>query len=354
MTRSPLIVAGAAALTIALTSCAHVTHTSSSTSSASGPSTVTITNCGARRAFPSHARRVFVNDSNMVAMMLSIGAGDQIVAATGIKGQTDALAKIYGHRAVSALPDSDGSYPTLEQVLGARPDVMLAGYGYGYGESTHLTPEELRARGISAYVLSESCRAKSDDKARGVMDPWTALRSDLSNLGTVTGHTQEARRVVKDIDTRRRALARAPQASTKPTVLMVDSGDTGSVFTSGRYGGPEGIIKAAGAVSATTDVANTWTTISWEKIAQTRPDVIVFDDYPGQTMAQKVALLEANPATKNLPAVKNRRFVNIAYPAWTSSPLNVDAAETLRQSLEKYRMVPASGIKPRHDVTARG
>lgn len=107
-------------------------------------------------------------------------------------------------------------------------------------------------------------------------------------------------------------------------------------------------------MSATTDVANTWTTISWEKIAQTRPDVIVFDDYPGQTMAQKVALLEANPATKNLPAVKNRRFVNIAYPAWTSSPLNVDAAETLRQSLEKYRMVPASGIKPRHDVTARG
>lgn len=92
MTRSPLIVAGAAALTIALTSCAHVTHTSSSTSSAFGPSTVTITNCGARRAFPSHARRVFVNDSNMVAMMLSIGAGDQIVAATGIKGQTDALA----------------------------------------------------------------------------------------------------------------------------------------------------------------------------------------------------------------------------------------------------------------------
>lgn len=231
---------------------------------------------------------------------------------------------------------------------------MLAGYGYGYGESTHLTPEELRARGISAYVLSESCRAKSDDKARGVMDPWTALRSDLSNLGAVTGHTQEARKVVKDIDTRRRALARAPQASTKPTVLMVDSGDTGSVFTSGRYGGPEGIIKAAGAVSATTDVANTWTTISWEKIAQTRPDVIVFNDYPGQTKAQKVALLEANPATKNLPAVKNRRFVNIAYPAWTSSPLNVDAAETLRQSLEKYRMVPASGIKPRHDVTARG
>lgn len=212
MTRSPLIVAGAAALTMALTSCAHVTHTSSSTSSVSGPSTVTITNCGARRAFPSHARRVFVNDSNMVAMMLSIGAGDQIVAATGIKGQTDALAKVYGHRAVSALPDSDGSYPTLEQVLGARPDVMLAGYGYGYGESTHLTPEELRARGISAYVLSESCRAKSDDKARGVMDPWTALRSDLSNLGAVTGHTQEARRVVKDIDTRRRALARAPQA----------------------------------------------------------------------------------------------------------------------------------------------
>lgn len=132
-------------------------------------------------------------------------------------------------------------------------------------------------------------------------------------------------------------------------MLLFDSAK-GAVFTSGRYGGPQGIIDAAGAANLAADVADTWTTVSWEKVATAKPDFIAFVHYGQQTMADKIAQLEANPATRDLPAVQEKRYLNLPYAAWTSSPLNVDAAENLRKALEEASLLPASQITPRHDL----
>ena len=68
------------------------------------------------------------------------------------------------------------------------------------------------------------------------------------------------------------------------------------------------------------------------------------------TAAQKIKDLESNPATKNLPAVKEERYLNLPIPAWTSGPLNINSAEQLRQALEEHELVPASDIEPEFDL----
>ena len=55
-------------------------------------------------------------------------------------------------------------------------------------------------------------------------------------------------------------------------------------------------------------------------------------------------VLESNPATKNLEAVKQKRFVNLPYAMWTSGPLNIDAAEYMRKAYEKFDLMPKSDI----------
>ena len=75
-------------------------------------------------------------------------------------------------------------------------------------------------------------------------------------------------------------------------------------------------------------------------------DVLVFVDYPGQTFEEKVKILKERDATKDLPAVKENRFINLPYAMWTSSPLNVDAAEYVRKGYEKFGLAPASDITP--------
>lgn len=345
--------ASTVAAAIAMSGCtAGGATTSTGSSSASVSGVTTVTNCNQKVTFPSPANRVFVNDGGMVAMMLSIGAEKNLVGVSslGPKNQSsrNVLAAHYGTSTVSGLDNIADTMPSLETIVGTEPQVVVAGWNYGFKEGA-VTPDQLTATRIDPYILSESCRQEQGEKARGIMDPWTALDTDISNLGVVTGHENEASKEVADIDSRRQTLERAPQATTRPSVLVFDSGDQ-TVFTSGKFGGPQAVITAAGGNNVMADVSDTWTTVSWERVASSNPDVIVFVDYGTQTFAQKVALLESNPSTRDLPAVKNRRFLNLPYAMWVSSPLNIDAAEQLRYQLEQWSLVPSSTLgKPTHD-----
>ncbi|WP_028925139.1 ABC transporter substrate-binding protein [Pseudonocardia acaciae] len=306
--------------------------------------TVTITNCGAPAQFPSPARRMFVNDGNMISLALALGAADQVAAISSLEADAPMLRRHYGD-ALDRLHIAAPRQPARETVLARHPDVMLAGWSYGYAEATGLTPDTLRAAGIAPYILTESCRQRAGEKARGTVEPWTAVREDLTNVGAITGRQARAAELVADIDRRRDALAKAPAPPRPITVFLFDSA-TDTVFTSGRFGGPEAIITAAGARNAAGDVSDTWTRVSWERVVASKPDAFAFVDYPSQTFADKVALLRARPGVAELPAVAQGRFLNLPYSMWTSGPLNIDAAETLRQSLEGWGLAPPSGIRP--------
>lgn len=310
---------------------------SAGTDESAASDTVTVTNCEQKVDFPLPAQRLFVNDSNLMSMVLALGAEDQVAAASSISSAEKVLEQYYGDGVQSVKQVSD-EYPSLETVIAAKPDVMVAGWNYGYDESKKVTPDSLVKYDIAAYVLTESCR-QADGKARGIVDPWTALRDDMTNLGEITGKEKKAEQVVADFDKRLKKLADAPSASEQPSVFVFDSGEK-AVFTSGVYGAPNAIIEAGGGMNAMSDLADTWTEVSWERLAASKPDAFVFVDYPGQTFEQKIAVLKANPATKDLPAVKEGRFLNLPYALWTSGPLNIDAAEQVRAALEEWGLAP--------------
>lgn len=341
---------GTLALALALLGCgssAPAAPAGSGPTGASGPSgAVTVTNCGEQRSFPAPASRMFVNDGNLIALTLAVGAAEQVTAVSSLQDDADVLTRAYGD-AVGGLRQVAPEYPALETVVAAQPDVVVAGWNYGFSESTDVTPQTLADRGIGAYVLSESCRQAGG--ARGTMDPWAAVRTDLTNLGAITGHPGTAAEVVADTDARLAALTAAPQPEREPVVFVFDSG-TDAIFSSGGFGGPQAIIDAAGGRNALADLRDTWTEVSWERLATARPDMVVFVDHPGQTLAQKRQVLAEHPATRDLPAVQEERYLDLPYAMWTSGPLNIDAAEHLRQGLERYRLAPASGLVPRLDL----
>lgn len=350
MTPIPRTVRTSGALTIAFAGVLLVgcgTGDVGTTATAAGE--VTITNCAAEESFPSPAERMYVAaDGNMLAMVLTLRAQDQVAGASGLDdATTQALATAYGEDVVARIPVATRDRPTMENVIAQKPDVMLAGWNYGYREENNLTPGALKERGIAPYTLSESCRQEGG--ARGTMPPWEALVADMENIGEITGRQDRAEEVVTDITDRLQKLEDAPQAEQPPTVFLFDSG-TKDIFTSGSLGGPQAIIEAAGARNATEDVQDTWTEVSWERLVASEPDYFAFVDYAGQTFEQKVEILESNPATKDLAAVRQKRYLNLPIPAWTSSPLNIDAAEQLRKALEEHQLVPVSAIEPQLDL----
>ncbi|GAA3359988.1 ABC transporter substrate-binding protein [Saccharopolyspora gregorii] len=331
---------------IAVTAAALLASCGTAAPGGPGGPTITVDNCGAPAEFPAPAQRMFVNDGNMISMVLALGAQQQVAAVSSLQRDADVLRRHYGD-AVDRLPVVAPSSPSRETVLAQRPDVVVAGWNYGYSESTRLTPDGLRGAGIAGYVLTESCR-QGAGKARGIVEPWQALRTDLTNLGAITGRTEQAARVNADVQRRLDALRAAPQPRRKPTIFLFDSASD-TVFSSGNKGGPQAIIDAAGGRNAIEDVRDTWTKVSWERVAASEPDAFLFVDYPPQTFAEKVAMLRARPGIDRLRAVTEQRFLNLPYSMWTSGPLNIDAAEQVRAQLERWGLVPPSGLVPRSD-----
>ena len=153
------------------------------------------------------------------------------------------------------------------------------------------------------------------------------------------------------MDTRLKAVQGAAQPEKKPVVFLFDTAKD-NVLTSGKYGAPQAIIEAAGGVNATADVEDTWTNVNWERLATANPDVIALVEYPGQSYQEKIDALKSHPATKDLTAVKEERFVNLPYAMWTESPLNIDAAEYLRKAFEKHGLAPASDVSTHLEMPA--
>ncbi|MBW3084851.1 Vitamin B12-binding protein [Austwickia sp. TVS 96-490-7B] len=309
---------------------------------------VTVTNCGQSVSYRAPVTRLFANDGNIISLVLAAGAREQLIAVTNLARDEPVLRAKYGEK-LDGLNVVNGKYPTQENILAAKPQVVFAGWNYGFSEAKNLTPDTLKGHGIDSYLLSESCRPGGDSK-RGTMNAWDAVETDISNIAALTGHAEEAEKVIADMRSRRERLGKAPQATRRPTVFLFDSGKD-TIFSSGAFGGPQAVIDSAGGRNALEDVRDTWSKVSWERIRTADPEVIAFVEYPGQTYQEKVDILRSHPASKDLRAVREGRFVNLPYTMWTSSSLNIDAAESLRVALEKYGVVPSAGITPALDIS---
>ncbi|MCS4489792.1 ABC transporter substrate-binding protein [Corynebacterium sp. ES2794-CONJ1] len=306
---------------------------------------VTVTNCGEEVTF-SKADNLFVNDGNIISIVMSAGARENIKYVSSVQRDMDILRAKYGEE-VDGLVDVAEQYPSLEEIVSKQPDIYVAGWGYGFSEGKNITPEALKEQGIDSYFLTESCRQEDGD--RGIVDPWTAVTTDIKNIAAITGHKENADKVVADINSRLNKLENAAKAEKTPVGFLFDSGSD-TIFTSGRFGAPQAILEAAGSENAAADIDNTWTTVSWEQMSAKSPDFFVFVEYPGQEFDEKVKILKEHPVTKDLPAVKENRFINLPYAMWTSGPLNIDAAEHVRKGLEKFDLVPASNLTPKLDL----
>ena len=188
-----------------------------------------------------------------------------------------------------------------------------------------VTPDTLAPFGIKVYELTESC-IHIMKKPKVSMDD---MYGDLINLGRIFGIAEKAEALVKGyretIDGVRNAL---PKDATAPKVFVYDSGEE-KPFTAGRFAMPTALIEAAGGSNVMDDVQTSWTTVGWESVIERNPDVIVIVDYGNVTAAQKRDFMRSNPAFKDIPAVRNDRFVVLPYAQATPGPRNIDAVKTL-------------------------
>ena len=283
---------------------------------------VTVDNCGVEVTVEAPPQRVLTIKSSTTEMLLALGLGERIVGAAFLDGPVpDGLAG-----AAADLTIVSDRAPGPEAVLTLEPDLVYAGWESNFSVESAGERSALADLGVLSYVSPSACKAEGYRP-----DPLTfdVVFDEILEAGRVFGATDAARVLVEE---QRAALAEVPRTGDGRTALWYSSG-ADVPYVGAGIGAPQMIMDAVGLQNIAADVHDTWTSFAFEQIVAEDPDVIVLVDAAWNTARSKIDLLESNPATAQLTAVREGRYLTVPFAATEAGVRNVDAARDLADQL---------------------
>lgn len=329
MFRLPLTLACA---TLIATSCSSPSGESSPTTTPAASTEVTIDVCGTPVTWTAPPERVFVNDINMLEMLLALDLQDRIVAAFLWGEDNTVLPELRSKMDAVGLKPVIGSIDDeIETVLSYNPDFLFAGWNYGLRVGGVLTPEMLAERGVKSYLLRESCRHVQPEMGRTTMDD---VYFDLRSLGAIFGVEDRAEALITQYQaTIQQAVSLVPDdLEGRVDLFLYDSGDD-EPFTAGFFAIPDEMFRLVGGRNIIDDVNKTWTAVSWERVISRNPVLIPVVAYGGVTCEERIATLESLPALSAIPAIVNQRYHCFEYADVVPGIRTADATRELAEVL---------------------
>jgi iron complex transport system substrate-binding protein len=332
--RRPAVAGALAALALVLAACGAaddgVTRAAGTGPDGGAPSAAasadgfprTVSTCGVETTLEAPPERVVTIKSSATEMVLALGAGDRLVGTAFADGELPPELAEAG----ADVPVLAEKNPSSEAVLALAPDLVYAGWesnlsADGAGERSLY--EDL---GISTLVSPSACKGAEHQPDRLTFE---AVFAEITEVGAVLGAEDAAADLV--------AAQRAELEAIEPTgagrtALWYSSGSDIPYVGAGT-GAPQMLMAAVGLENVAADVADAWTSLAWEAVADRDPDVIVLVDSAWNTAEHKIEVLEANPVTAVLPAVREGRYVVVDFPATEAGVRNVPAATDLAAQL---------------------
>lgn len=295
-------------------------ETATSTPGAAFP--LTIENCGVEVTLDAAPERIVTIKSSATEMALALGVGDRVVGTGFPDGPVPAdLADD-----AADLPVLSDRVPSAEVVLEAQPDLVWAGWESNLTAEGAGDRETLAGLGVATYVAPSACKDPAHRPERLTFDDVFA---DVTEAAALLGVPEAGARLVEE---QRAALTEIEPDDRGLTALWFSSG-ADVPYVGAGIGAPQMLLDAVGLTNIAAGVADTWASFSWEQVAQDDPDVIVLVDAAWNTAEAKKELLATNPATANLTAVREERYLVVPFAASEAGVRNVEAAADLAEQL---------------------
>jgi iron complex transport system substrate-binding protein len=321
-TRSAAIVAIALA-SLLLAGCSTASAQPPSTSSSpAADKPVVIQNCDTKVTFASAPKRVVSIKSTSTEILLALGLGDRIVGTAFQDGPVPAK---WTTQAAELHKITD-FMPSEEALLALEPDLVYSGWESAFSADQAGTRAELAGLGIGTYVQPAACRTTGAPAKLAFSD----IFGELKQVGAIFRVDAAADKLVAQ---QKAELATVKKSSKGLSALWYSSG-TDVPYVGAGTGAPELVMETVGLKNVASDVKQTWSSLGWESIVADDPDVIILIDASWNTAASKIQSLETNPATENMTAVKNHRFITLPFPASEAGVRTVDAAVSVSKQLK--------------------
>jgi iron complex transport system substrate-binding protein len=309
-----LVVPLAAAL---LTGCT-ATPVATPTPTEEGP--LTLSNCGVSVTFDSPPERVVTIKSTSTEMLLALGLGDLIV---GTAFQDGPVPDEWADDA-EGLPVLAEKMPSEEVVLETEPDLVYAGWESAFSAETAGDREELASLGVNSYVQPAACQT-AEQPAKLDFDEIFREIAEVADIFDVdaTGLLDDQKQELDAIEPNDDGL----------TALWWSSG-TDTPYVGAGIGAPELLLETNGLENIAGDIDMTWSPYGWESVLAADPDVLVLVDASWNSAQKKIDYLHGNPATANLTAVINERFIILPFASTEAGVRSVSAATSIAEQLK--------------------
>lgn len=283
---------------------------------------VTVDNCGTSVTFATAPQRVVTIKSSTTEMLLALGLGDKIVGT----GFQDGPLPTRWLAAAATIPSLSDTVPSEEVVLERQPDLIYAGWESNFSPDGAGARDELAAFGVASYVSPSACQSHNQPEKLSFDD----IFGDIGQVASI--FRVDATPLITE---QRAELATATEDAPgdKRTALWYSSG-ADTPYVGAGIGAPELVMESLGLENIAADVKATWAPLNWEAIVDADPYFIVLVDATWNTVAKKIGLLESNPATANLAAVKQHRYLIVPFAA---SEAGVRTVETVASLADQIR-----------------
>lgn len=317
----PIALASAALL---LSGCAGAPDSDGSASPRDAGYPVKAVSCGNTASIEAKPQRAITMNQGATEVMLALGLQKQLAGTAYLDDQVPAKWK----SAYDSVKVLSKEYPDHETLLAARPDFVYASYISAFDKEVAGPQAELAKLDIASYNSPLGC-GKDDPREVSFETVW----EEIDTVGRVFGVADRAETIRAE---QKKLLAdlteQAAGADTK--VFWFDSGDKTALAGAGE-GGPQLILDAVGATNVFADLKGGWADVSWEKVIAADPDVIVLGDASWSSAADKIKLLEKDPALSKLKAVQDNKFVILPYSESTPGVRLADGAKRVADGLDE-------------------
>jgi iron complex transport system substrate-binding protein len=281
---------------------------------------LSVTTCGVEATLDAPPQRIVTIKSSATEMVLALGAGDRLVGTAFSDGAIPA--DLAGPAEPPVLAEKN---PAAEAVLDLEPDLVYAGWESNLSADGAGERAMYADLGIATYVSPSACKGEHQPERL----TFDLVFEEIEEMGAVLGEPEAA----ADLVAEQRAELEAVAPSDAGLSALWYSSGSDTPFVGAGIGAPQMILDAVGLDNVAGDVADTWTSLAWEAVAEREPDVIVLVDSAWNTAANKIEVLEANPVTAALPAVQEGRYLTVPFPATEAGVRNVGAVTDLAAQL---------------------
>lgn len=299
---------------------------------------LTIDNCGVQVTFDGPPQRAVSLYQASTEILLSLGLADQMVGtSTWFDPVLPQLAE--ANARVPRLADND---PSLETVLDVEPDLVTSASAHTFTPAVVAERFRFAQLGIPTYQSPSVCvGAEVDGETVTRTEPLRidTLFQEITELAEIFDVQERGAELVADLQQRLDGVTESHVGNDDPTVAFWFSG-VKTPYLAGCCAAPGLYAEMVGATNVFADLAEDWPEVSWEALADRNPDVLVLADLSrkrieGDSLDTKMQFLESNPATRNMTAVTEQRYVVMTGSELDPGIREIDAIEKLAAGIEQ-------------------